>query len=57
MSERTINGAERHVDNYGPMKQVQKGIQSPMGRIGGPGMASAGDDSSIFTCAFTPLET
>lgn len=45
MNELTVNGAERHVDNYGPMKQVQRSIQSPMGRIGGPGMASARDDS------------
>ena len=45
MSEITVNGTEKHVDNYGPVNQVQKDIQSPMRRIGGPGMASARDDS------------
>lgn len=39
------NGSERHVDNYGPVKQVQKGVQRPMGRTGGWGMTSARHNS------------
>ena len=50
------NEAEKYVDNYGPVKQAQKGIQSPMGRIGGPGMASARRNSQIFTYDGTPLQ-
>lgn len=50
------NGREKHIENYGPVKQVRKSIQSSMGRTGGPGMASARDDSWIFTYAHTPLE-
>lgn len=42
------NGSERLVDNYGPVKQVQKSIQRPMGRTR--------HNSQIFAYASTPLE-
>lgn len=50
------DGLERHVDNYGPVKQVQKGIQRPVGRTGGRGMTSARHNSQMFAYASTPLE-
>lgn len=38
MNESACNLMEQsQVDSYGPVKQVQKGKQSPMERIGGPG--------------------